>query len=252
MASAFGGARLLAVVLLRPNEIGRHYRLPTDGDYAAVWQAMQRLERVAAQPLPNGLSPVPDEPTPAGGGSGAGRAFSVQNYGMMKFGDMFAARQKLAMVTFRKIIAGTNSQSQVAHEIAGLALSRFSDISNAFCRWESSKTQVRNLFTRQALPMLWDFAEASIFGEQAGDYTVTLETMTQVIKSLPQGNNGQTQIADACESPLPDGTTSVWFTDPLITTQCRMLTFLTFSLSGSSVYCLTVHYCTIRLMLKIC
>jgi hypothetical protein len=41
-----------------------------------------------------GLCPFPDEPTPAGGGSGAGRAFSVQKYGMMKWGDLFTARQK--------------------------------------------------------------------------------------------------------------------------------------------------------------
>jgi putative DNA methylase len=31
-----GGARLLAVVTLRDGEPGRHYRLPTDADYAAV------------------------------------------------------------------------------------------------------------------------------------------------------------------------------------------------------------------------
>ena len=36
-----------------------------------------------------GLCPVPDEPTPAGGGSGAGRAFSVQRYGMFQWGDLF-------------------------------------------------------------------------------------------------------------------------------------------------------------------
>ncbi len=31
-----GGARMTAVVTLRPGERGRHYRLPTDCDYAAV------------------------------------------------------------------------------------------------------------------------------------------------------------------------------------------------------------------------
>jgi len=39
----------------------------------------------------------------------------------------------------------------------GLALSRLSDICNALCRWEVTKTQVRNLYSRQAIPMLWDF-----------------------------------------------------------------------------------------------
>ncbi len=82
-----GGARLLAVVVLQPGEQGRHYRLPTTADYQAVWKAMQRLKEIASDKLPDGLSVIPDEPTPAGGGSGAGRAFSVQKYGMLRWGD---------------------------------------------------------------------------------------------------------------------------------------------------------------------
>ena len=39
-------------------------------------------------------------PTPEGKGSGAERAFSVRNYGMNTWGDLFNARQKLALITF--------------------------------------------------------------------------------------------------------------------------------------------------------
>jgi putative DNA methylase len=209
-----GGARLLAVVTLKADEGGRQYRLPTERDYEAVRKAMERLSKVAAEKLPNGLSPVPDEPTPAGGGSGAGRAFSIQKYGMMKFGDLFTARQKLALVTLRNHITTTVSNLPAAKEIAGLALSRFADITNALCRWENTKTQVRNLFTRQAIPIVWDFAEASLFGDQAGDYSVTLGTMARVIDALPRGGTVQVQLADACECSMPDEAVGVWFTDP--------------------------------------
>ena len=41
-----GGARLTAVVTLRPGVIGRHYRLPTEADYAAVRRAQERVARV--------------------------------------------------------------------------------------------------------------------------------------------------------------------------------------------------------------
>ena len=37
-----GGARMTAVVTLKPGEQGRHYRLPTDADYAAVRLAQGR------------------------------------------------------------------------------------------------------------------------------------------------------------------------------------------------------------------
>ena len=93
-----GGARLLAVVTLHPGMQGRHYRLPTEDDYQAVWKAQQQLQAILddwEKGSRQNLCPVPDEPTPAGGGSGAGRAFSVQKYGMMKFSDLFTARQKV-------------------------------------------------------------------------------------------------------------------------------------------------------------
>jgi len=47
-----------------------------------------------------GMDPVPDEPTPEGKGRGAERAFSVRNYGLDTWGDLFNTRQKLALITF--------------------------------------------------------------------------------------------------------------------------------------------------------
>ena len=92
-----GGARLTAVVTLKPGETGRHYRLPTDADYAAARRAQERLagildewERGGRQ----GLCPVPDEPLPPIGTLG----FRVQRYGMLRWGDLFTARQKVALV----------------------------------------------------------------------------------------------------------------------------------------------------------
>jgi hypothetical protein len=63
--------------------------------------------------------------------------------------------------------------------------------------------------------MLWDFAETSAFGGQAGDYEVTLQTMARVIRTIPEsGPAGQVEVATATDSPLSDEAASVWFTDP--------------------------------------
>jgi putative DNA methylase len=213
-----GGATLLAVAMQARGSEARSFRLPTAGDYEAVQAAQHSLNaamRAWEEGGRAGLRPVPDEPTPAGGGSGAGRAFSVQRYGMLQWGDLFTARQKLAMLTLGNAIEEVGSGDPAVREILALALSRFADIGNASCRWENTKTQVRNLFTRQALPIVWDFAEPAIFAEQAGDYQVTLKTMLRVINALPRAEaSGQVQIADACASPLPDAAADVWFTDP--------------------------------------
>ena len=58
---------MTAVVTLRPGQFGRHYRLPTDADYAAVRKAQERVSRILEQwecGGKQGLCPVPDEPLP--------------------------------------------------------------------------------------------------------------------------------------------------------------------------------------------
>jgi putative DNA methylase len=247
------GARLLAVVTLKPGEHGRRYRLSTERDYTVVWRAKKRCEEVADKPLLSGLRLVPDEPTPSGGGSGAGRAFSVQKYGMSTFGDLFTARQKLALVTLCNTITSMTTKDVVAREVASLALSRFSDISNALCQWENTKTQVRHLFTRQALPMLWDFAEPSLFGEQAGDYTITLGTMTRVIQALPRNEPSvkcslRMHVPHRFRMKVPASGSLIH----LITMLYPMLTSRIFSLSGSSVSCRAILCSMIPSIRTIC
>lgn len=206
-----GGAQLLAVVLLGNGNEARFFRVPSNSDYEAVRNASRALDEATRDRRVDGLSLVPDEPLPPTGTLG----FRVQRYGMTQWGDLFSERQRLAMLVLCDAIEEVASDDRAIREILALALSRFADISNASCRWENTKTQVRNLFTRQAIPIVWDFAEPAIFAEQAGDYQVTLNTMLRVIRTLPRTSSaGQVQVADACSSPLPDETAHIWFTDP--------------------------------------
>ena len=208
-----GGARLTAVVTLRPDATGRHYRLPTEADYAAVHRAQDRVARVLAEWRRGGEQvpcPVPDEPLPPIGTLG----FRVQRYGMLRWGDLFTARQKAALVELMARLAPRHESSSWSALLA-LSVSRFSDIANCLCQWENTKHQVRHLFTRQAIPMLWDFAEASFVGGQAGDHATTLRTMARVVAWLSETlEPGQVHPADAVAHPLPDQAANVYFTDP--------------------------------------
>ena len=208
-----GGARMTAVMTLRPGERGRHYRLPTDADYAAVREAQARLAGILEEwerGGRRGLCPVPDEPISLN----EIRRISVPIYGMTTWGDLFTARQKVALVELNSI-ASTGSYSFGSRLFLALSVSRFADIANCLCRWENTKNQVRNLFSRQAIPLVWDFGEASFLGGQAGDYSTTLGTMIRVADRF-SGNlvQGQVQITDATKHPLPDHAAGVWFTDP--------------------------------------
>jgi putative DNA methylase len=212
--SRISGARLIAVVALDENKSGRQYRLATGRDYEAVRKAMKALEKVVGDRLPNGLRPIPDEPTPAGGGSGAGRAFSVQRYGMMTFGDLFTARQKLALATLVGLIGSTKEAA--VKETMACSISRLADKNASLSVWNQIGEKIEHVFGRQALPIIWDFAEVSIFSDSTGNFESGVDLVREVVEEWPSRltQQGQTQQADARRSVLPDGAASIWFTDP--------------------------------------
>ena len=210
-----GGARLLAVVALHPTKGGRQYRIPASRDYSAVYKATARLKKVAAEKLPNGLSPIPDEPSPAGGGSGAGRAFSVQKYGMMQFGDLFTARQKLALCVLCSQCRQVATEGDISRPL-GLTASRCTEQMSSLVRWRITVEAVAGTFGRPALPMMWDFAEIVPFGDDGSNYLAAVEWVAEVVDALAAvpPRTAQVQVADACKSPLPTGAAQLWFTDP--------------------------------------
>jgi len=176
------GSMMTVVVVDAPG--GKDYRLPTEHELAIVGQASVPGSRVAGteacptiteetvaaafKDVPFG---VPDEPTPKGGGSGAGRAFSVQGYGLMLWRKLFTPRQIVALGTF--VAATRRSRDEMAAEAyspewgeavgAYLACvnSRTADYMASLCVWEKGAEEVKHIFMRWALPITWDFAEAN-------------------------------------------------------------------------------------------
>jgi adenine-specific DNA methylase len=207
-----GGARLLAVVTLHPTKSGRQYRVATDRDYAAVFRTIARLKKVAAKKLLNGLSWIPDEPTPVGGGSGAGRAFSVQKYGMMRFSDLFTVRQTLALTLLGQAMS---SQSGSSSKMRALLFSKHAELMSANCPWEPVAECPRKTFNMQALPIRWEFAESVLTSCSSGGFSTTLDNVLANLESIGSDwSIGNCSLADVREHPLPDDTADIWFTDP--------------------------------------
>ncbi len=206
-----GGARMTAVVTLRPNETGRHYRLPNDADYAAVRKAQERVAQVLEEwerSGKQGLCPVPDELLPPIGTLG----FRVQRYGMMQWGDLFTARQKVAMVGLgRSTVTLTPSIQQT---LIALLLGRMSDGNNSLARWESGAENPVNLFARQAIPVVWDFCESAPKSNARGVFLSGITAACKVIDAVRVVAGGQVQPANATDHPLPDQSAGIWFTDP--------------------------------------
>jgi hypothetical protein len=96
-----------------------------------------------------------------------------------------------------------------------LVISKMTDLENALCAWRASSECVDHLFARQAIPIVWDFAEASPLAGATGSWDSMLDrSITGLESSNTRSTPGQVQPADATEHPLPDQAAGVWFTDP--------------------------------------
>ena len=205
-----GGARLLAVVILKPNRVGRNYRLPTDNDYAAIWQAQKHLKNIESGFAEQfSMSAIPNETIPLMSG-----VFNVPIYGMNTWGDIFTSRQKLALAAISREVA-ISKKTLLIRTLMAFICSRLADRLASLVGWDSGGEKIDHVFKRQALPMIWDFAEGVPFADATGSFESILEQIEGVIYSLgPIRKTGQVQIADARSSSLPDESTDVWFTDP--------------------------------------
>lgn len=209
-----GGARMLAVVLLKPGEQGRHYRLPTERDYEAVRKAQQRVEKMLEaweRGGKEGLCPVPDEPLPPVGTLG----FRVQRYGMLQWGDLFTARQKVALRTVARAAHDRPQSGEDAiRTTMAMVVGRCADYGSSGVVWAQTGEFVAHTFGRQALPIVWDFAEAVPWSDSSGNLAGAIEWTSRVIEAWPGSRVAQVQSADATDHPLPDETAHLWFTDP--------------------------------------
>ena len=207
-----GGARLLAVVTRVSGKRGRRYRLANESDYAAVHRAQVRLQQILDEWEGNGrqgLCPVPDEDLPPLGTLG----FRVQRYGMRTWGDLFTARQKLLLLELCRYAAQQIEDVALQSTVAML-IGRCADYGSSGTVWAQEGEFVAHTFGRQALPLVWDFAEAAQLTESSGSFEGALNWVVRVIEAWPDSRSVRPGQADARECPLPDQSADVWFTDP--------------------------------------
>jgi len=212
-----GGARMLAVVTLHSGIQGREYRLPEECDYKAVLKAQKQLKTILADWEMGGkmgLCPVPDEALPHRNTLG----LRVPNYGVKTWGDIFSYRQKLALHSLTSSVLEMNGTliPDVLKRSLSLAVSRTADYCSANCSLHVGRDVVRNTWARNALPIVWDFYEINPFGDGSGNFGGALDWVSWVAENgiYFKGNKGSVEQVDAAESPLPDQSTIIWFTDP--------------------------------------
>ncbi|MBI4700965.1 MAG: DUF1156 domain-containing protein [Deltaproteobacteria bacterium] len=214
-------AQLMAVACVEPGKRGKAYvgadlvlkLLPADTDLA---------RRIAALCAETGLA-VPDEQIEAGDS----RAVFVQLYGLSSFGALFVPRQQLLLLTLCKhtrqahdrIVAETGDRELAAAVAAYLALlvGRVADRGSTLCRWHVVGEKTEGTYARQALPMVWDFSEASPFGGASGDARMQLNLVLEVIDhaaAAAPGRPAQVIQGRAQKLPLEAESVDAVITDP--------------------------------------
>jgi len=157
------------------------------------------------------------------------RWFSPPLYGMPTFGDLFTPRQLVALTTFSDLVltararvrgdavaaglpddgvaldaSGTGAQAY-ADAVAvylGFALSKVANIGSSIASWMSDRGAFRETFARQAIPMVWDFAEANPFADAGGSLGTALDKGAMVIDALPATNSGSVTQANAATQQI--------------------------------------------------
>jgi len=211
-------ARLLSVVTIERGVQGRSYRIPTETDFNAASRAARALEK-ARSSLSGELSFVPEEPTPRGGGQGAGRGLSHTGYAMDRFVDMHTPRQALALATLAKLIrqVGNSEQNAVVGVLLAFALGRTQDLCGSLSTWANTLEAVCGSNRAQnKMPIVWDFVEAVPIAGAGGDFEGQVDWVARVVEhcSKSQYPPGHVTRALAQQHPLPTGSAAALITDP--------------------------------------
>ncbi|MCT1916382.1 DUF1156 domain-containing protein [Kocuria rhizophila] len=142
------------------------------------------------------------------------RDFKTPNYGMNKWSDLFTNRQLVALTTFSDLVGEARNRVLEDAAAAGMELgdsladggtgslayadsittylslikSRVTSKMSSIASWDSSKTKegVRGVFARQAIPMTWDFAEASPFANSGGSFDEDTRRVALVVEKFPE------------------------------------------------------------------
>ena len=211
-------ARLCCVVALKAGFKGRVYRVPNDKDEARVSEAVEFLKKTILD-NPNVARLVPTEVLPLMSG-----VFNAPIYGHTTWRSLFAPRQLLALATLSQLIRdltkdvagfGNTALAKAVQTLLAFALDKQADLGNALCRWEPIAQCPRQLFGRQAIGMVWDFAEGNPAGSSSGSFEVITDGLVRSLEKLicdwPEGHVAQ---ADAMKHPLPDDSAACLITDP--------------------------------------
>lgn len=173
----------------------------------------------------------PPEDGPIGSIPNNPRDFKTPNYGMTSWADLFTNRQLHALVTFSDLIrevrfrvladGGSDEYANAISTYLAFALDKITDYVNSLSGWYPQEDRPTHLFTRQAIPMLWDFAELNPLSEIGGAWSRSVKVVSESFvdlngktpASVIQANAAQLSIDDMVISTDPPYYDNIGYSD---------------------------------------
>ena len=166
--------------------------------------------------------------------------FRIGNYGMAKWSDLFTDRQLVALTTFSGLVqearklaerdalagrlpddteplrnggTGAAAYADAVGVYLAISVSRAADYWGTGAIWEASGSFIAHVFTRNALPMTWDYPEGNPFCDGSGNWNATcLEWIERYLKTVAPAVIGSARQADAQTQSISAG--RIVSTDP--------------------------------------
>lgn len=185
------GAQLMAIVA--EGKHGREYLAPTA-------EHIHAAEVDKPDDYPDGA--MPTNP----------RWFSPPAFGMTDYSQLFTNRQLTALTTFSALVGEAQQKAEADAVAAGVfndhialseggsgaraygeaigvylafSIDKMSDRGSSLCGWDTGRDGVTNTFGRQAIPMVWDFAESNPFSNSSGCFDNVMMWITKCINNFP-------------------------------------------------------------------
>ena len=197
------GAQLMAIVA--EGERQRYYVAPTDAH-----------EKAADVSRP---TDVPDGEIPYNP-----RYLTTPKYGMSTWADLFSNRQLASLTSFSDLIREVHDQAihdgaepGYADAIAcylSCVISKAADYNCTGAVWYPSEDRPKNLFARQAIPMIWDYPEINIFADIGGTWAGCLRVVTEAMDGIYVQRDAPAHVRQADAGALQLPTNAITCTDP--------------------------------------
>lgn len=226
------GQKIVAVVLRKPGLKGKFYRIATQKDLDVFRKATDRLaDKVEILKERWGMNPVPDEPIPTPEnkeyqpGSPYYNFTPIVLYGMIKWGDLYNNRQKLALISLIEYVReayelmiedgyGPEYAKAIVTYLA-IQIDKVASSSNTTARWQPKGEKIADSFSRQALPMIWGYPETNVLFGASRSFSEMFKDVIEVISSVAVSELPATVFqASATSIPYSDNYFDAVFTDP--------------------------------------